>query len=187
MNVTRVTYSARIREAGTRCNRPALMALEAYTGPAERVKRITRRFTFARRTAGGDPGRAPEEIAKPATSDRRGLDPQPCWRHLSKEEIRRRITEMVEEIDAQSDPHTRPSHTKRSPAPAGHAASKAARKQMKEAYRLFVAAYREAAPRLRAGDLTAEFPPGCFPPAGPFVPADAALPSSRAGPARAPG
>ncbi len=122
-------------------------------------------------------------------------------------EIRRRITEMVEEIDAESarrvvlngraplgveairkqHPHTRPEHTKKSPAPAVHAATKAVRKQMKEAYRLFVTAYREAATRLWAGDLTVEFPPGCFPPAGPFVPADAGLPCSRAGPARAPG
>ncbi len=37
-------------------------------------------------------------------------------------------------------PHTRPERTKKSPAPAVHAASKAVRKQMKEAYRLFVAA-----------------------------------------------
>ncbi len=51
-------------------------------------------------------------------------------------------------------PHTRPERTKKSPAPAVHAASKAVRKQMKEAYRLFVAAYLEAAARLRAGDLT---------------------------------
>ncbi len=49
------------------------------------------------------------------------------------------------------DPHTIPDHTKKSPAPAVHAASKAVRKQMKEAYRLFVEAYREAAVRLRAG------------------------------------
>ncbi len=103
---------------------------------------------------------------------------------------------MVEDIDARSarrvvlngkaplgaeairkqHPHTRPEHTKKSPAPAVHAASKAVRKQMKEAYRLFVTAYREAAARLRAGDLTVDFPPGCFPPAGPFVPADAGRP-----------
>ncbi len=135
------------------------------------------------------------------------LDPLPCWRHLPKEEIRRRIAEMVEEIDAEharrvvlngraplgveairkQHPHSRPEHTKKSPAPAVHAASKAVRKQMKAAYRLFAEAYCEAAARLRAGDLTVDFPPGCFPPARPFVPADAGLPCSRAGPARAPG
>lgn len=85
------------------------------------------------------------------------------------------------------NPHDRPVHTKKSPAPAVHTASKAVRKQMIAAYRLFVEAYREAAARWRGGDLTVQFPPGCFPPDGPFVPADAGLPCSRAGPARAPG
>ncbi len=135
------------------------------------------------------------------------LDPLPCWRHLPQEEMRRRIQEIVDNIDAQAarrvvlnggaprgveairkqHPHDSPEHTKKSPAPAVHAASKAVRKQMKEAYRLFVTAYREAAASLRAGNLDARFPPGCFPPHQPFVPADAGLPSSRAGPARAPG
>ena len=92
----------------------------------------------------------------------------------------------VEAIRKQN-PHDRPMRTKKSPAPAVHAASKAVRKQMIAAYRLFDEAYREASARFRAGDLTVQFPPGCFPPAGPFVPADAGLPSSRAGPARAPG
>ena len=114
---------------------------------------------------------------------------------------------MVDDIDAQTarrvvlngraplgvaairnqHPHDRPEQTKKSPAPPVHAASKAARKMMIAAYRLFVEVYREAAARLRAGDLTVEFPPSCFPPARPFVPIDAGLPASRAGPARAPG
>ncbi len=135
------------------------------------------------------------------------LDPLPCWRHLPPEQIQQRITEMVDEIDAVSarrvvlngvtplgaeairkqHPHDRPPRTKKSPAPAVHAASKAVRKQLKAAYRLFVEAYREAAARLRAGEYDVEFPPGCFPPPRPHVPSDAGLPCSRAGPARAPG
>ncbi len=135
------------------------------------------------------------------------LDPLPCWRHLPAEQIQRRIREIVDDVDAQAarrvvlngaappgpsairkqHPHDRPDHSKRSPAPAVHAASKAIRKQMKEAYRLFVEAYREAAAMLRAGKLDATFPPGCFPPAQRFIPAHAGLPCSRAGPARAPG
>lgn len=135
------------------------------------------------------------------------LDPLPCWRHLPEEEVQRRIKEIIDDIDAQAarrvvlngkappgpaamrrqDPHKIPEHIKKSPAPAVHAASKAVRKQMKAAYRLFVEAYREAAVRLRAGDLTVSFPPGCFPPAQPFISADSGLPFSRAGPARAPG
>ena len=135
------------------------------------------------------------------------LDPLPCWRHLPKKEIQRRITEIVDEIDAEAarrvvlngrvplgvaairkqHPHDRAENPKRSPAPAVHAASKAVRKQMIAAYRLFVAAYREAAARLRAGELTVEFPPGCFPPARPHVPSCAGPPTDRAGPDWAPG
>ncbi len=122
--------------------------------------------------------------------------------------IRRRIREIVDDVDAQAqaarrvvlngvslpsaeairkqDSHKIPEYTKKSPAPAVHAASKAVRKQMKEAYRLFVEAYREAAASLRAGNLNAKFPPGCFPPPHRFISADAGLPCSRAGPARAP-
>jgi len=74
------------------------------------------------------------------------------------------------------DPHTRPNQTKKSAAPAYHAASKAARKSFWEAYSAFVAAFREAADRLRAGDRTARFPLGSFPPALPFVSAYAAQP-----------
>ncbi len=83
-------------------------------------------------------------------------------------------------------PHDHPARSKKSPAPAVHAATKAVRKQLKQAYRLFVEAYREAAARLRAGECGVEFPPGCFPPPRPHVPSDVGLPCSRAGPARAP-
>ena len=43
------------------------------------------------------------------------------------------------------------------------------RRELWEAYRWFVAAFREAAERLRAGDRNALFPLGSFPPALPFV------------------
>jgi hypothetical protein len=51
-----------------------------------------------------------------------------------------------------------------SPAPFVHAACRAVRLALLEAYRLFVAAYRAAAERLRAGDRFAVFPDGAFPP-----------------------
>ena len=35
---------------------------------------------------------------------------------------------------------------------------------------LFERAYREAAEKLKAGDLNAAFPSGCFPPPMPFIP-----------------
>ncbi len=58
---------------------------------------------------------------------------------------------------------------KKSPAPLFHAFRKAVRKALYEAYAWFVAAYREAAAKLRSGDRNATFPSGCFPPRLPFV------------------
>ena len=53
-------------------------------------------------------------------------------------------------------PHTSPTKT-------------AAREAFRAAYGLVLAAFREAAERLKAGDRTARFPNGCFPPGLPFV------------------
>jgi hypothetical protein len=117
------------------------------------------------------------------------LAPLPCWRDLSEETRRLRIAEMVEEIEAEAtrmreqtgrpalgaqailaqDPHSRPRRPKKSPAPRVHAASKRARQEFIQAYRLFVSAFRSAAEKLRGGDREARFPVGCFPPALPFV------------------
>jgi hypothetical protein len=62
-------------------------------------------------------------------------------------------------------PHTQPNKTKKSPAPRFHAASKAIRDGLREAYGLF----RDAAELLKAGDRMARFPMGSFPPGLPFV------------------
>jgi hypothetical protein len=59
--------------------------------------------------------------------------------------------------------------SKRSTCPRFHAFTRGARKALRVAYRLFAGAYRRAARQLRAGDRAAPFPPGCFPPALPFV------------------
>jgi hypothetical protein len=59
--------------------------------------------------------------------------------------------------------------TKKSPAPAFHAASKAVRRELWDAYALFVAAYRTAAEKLRAGIRDVAFPRGSFPSPLPFV------------------
>jgi hypothetical protein len=73
-------------------------------------------------------------------------------------------------------PETRPAHSKKSPAPLYHAATRAVRKVFWEAYATFVAAFREASERLRAGDRMACFPLGSFPPGLPFVAAEAVGP-----------
>ena len=75
----------------------------------------------------------------------------------------------AEHVEAQ-DPETRPETLDRSPAPFVHAATRKVRKELWESYHWFVAAYRDAAEKLRVGDRTAAFPPGSFPPHLPFVP-----------------
>jgi len=113
----------------------------------------------------------------------------PCWKDLSPEKRRQRVAQLVQEIESEAaaerkstgkpalgragilaqDPHDHPERPKKSPAPLVHAASQAVRLEFREAYALFVSAYREAVEKLRKGDRAAPFPPGCFPPALPFV------------------
>jgi hypothetical protein len=74
------------------------------------------------------------------------------------------------------NPLTRPNKTKKSPAPRFHAATKAVRDGLREAYGLFLAVFRDAAEQLKAGDRSAKFPLGSFPPGLPFVRALPAMP-----------
>ena len=67
------------------------------------------------------------------------------------------------------DPQHRPEKLSHSPAPLVHAATEMARKEFFGMYSWFVAAFQDAAKRLRLGDRTACFPAGSFPPALPFV------------------
>jgi hypothetical protein len=117
------------------------------------------------------------------------LSPLPCWEDLPLEIQRRRIAEIAEEIGAgaaarqeekgvapmgadtirRQNPHHRPAKTKKSPAPLFHAATKRVRDDLLNTYYAFVAAFREAAERLKAGDRNAGFPLGSFPPGLPFV------------------
>jgi hypothetical protein len=117
------------------------------------------------------------------------LSPLPCWRHLAPEAYRARLIELVRNIETtataerdkkgieplgteqilQQEPEARPETLDKSPAPFIHAATKKARKTLREAYAWFVAAYRKAADRLKKGDREAAFPPGSFPPHLPFV------------------
>jgi hypothetical protein len=128
---------------------------------------------------------------KYATPEILTFDPLPCWAHLSEEQRRARVADVVAKIDADAAariaatgitppgpavirnqrPHDVPNRPKRSPAPLFHVATKAMRQEMWEAYAWFVGAYRQAAEKLKAGDRLAAFPPGSFPPALPFVPA----------------
>ena len=125
------------------------------------------------------------------------LAPLPCWRHLSVESHRARCNELVMGIEAETarrlyesgreplgrervarqNPYSRPNRTKKGPAPLVHAATKAAREELRARYRRFVQAFRVAAERLRSGSNRAAellfFPDGSFPPAGRYVTASA--------------
>ncbi len=125
-----------------------------------------------------------------ATEETVFLDPLPCWSHLPIQEIRRRVKELIRDIEREAaaerrrtgmpvrgaeavmeiDPHFRPTQRNRSPAPDFHARRKDVRKAMRFAYAWVVAEHANAAERLRAGDRRVNFPEGTFPPGLPFVP-----------------
>jgi hypothetical protein len=118
------------------------------------------------------------------------LSPMPLWEHLSPEEYQARVRNMIEGIAEEArernrargkramgvavvlarHPHSRPAHLDTSPAPHVHCSSKEKRSQFWEAFREFMSSYRAAAERMRHGELTAKFPPGCFTPRRQFVP-----------------
>jgi hypothetical protein len=124
-----------------------------------------------------------------ATLETLHLSPLPCWKHLPTEVWRHRALALIDEIAEEAavrrsrtgseplgaaailgqHPHDRPKHPKRSPAPLFHAVSATVRRELWEAYRWFVATFRQAAEKLRAGDRGAAFPVGSFPPGLPFV------------------
>ena len=117
------------------------------------------------------------------------LQPLPCWRHFDEAIWRQNVREMVESIEretldthrrngtapagattvCETQPHYRSGRKKRSPAPLFHAASKAVRLAMRTAFSLFLASYREAAERVRDGEVNVSFPRDCFPSRLPFV------------------
>ena len=114
----------------------------------------------------------------------------PCWRDLSDEAYKDRVASLVRGIEERAaterkrtgrpvlgvkailaeDPLHRPAHLDRSPAPLFHVATQAMWQTLYDAYAWFVAAFRDASEKLRAGDRAARFPAGSFPPALPFVP-----------------
>ena len=69
----------------------------------------------------------------------------------------------------EQEPHAAPERLKKSPAPLFHAASRKIRRELYEGYKYFLAAFRDAAERLRAGEPDVVFPAGSFPPAAPWV------------------
>ena len=190
---------------GARHSKSAKARSSQLTAPRGQLSTPRRRAAWLAPPPSGDPlegvwhdrtqeyryrlrGKEPEP-GQFATVETLTLDPLPCWKHLPPEEYRRRIAELVAEIEEEArvareakgieplgvdavrrqQPHTRPNRTKKSPAPLFHTASKKAYQSLREAYSRFVAAFRDAAEKLRAGDRMVAFPEGSFPPAAPFV------------------
>jgi REP element-mobilizing transposase RayT len=179
-NCVKEDLVAKVEEwPGVHCGHPLITGEPMVEGTW-----FDRRMEYNARLRGKEPG--PREFIRP---EQVVLSQLPCWKHLTPEEYRSRIAELVREIEETAatarqeslikplgidgiraqDPETRPKKLKKSPAPFVHAATKAARKAMWEAYSTFVAAFREAAEKLKAGDRNVVFPIGSFPPRLPFV------------------
>ena len=124
-----------------------------------------------------------------ATDEVLVLSPLPCWADLTDEVIGERVADLAEQASAEAalerkltgrevlgvekvlamDPLSSPETVERSPQPRFHAFRAAIWKQMWVAYALVLAAYRDAAEKLKEGDREAVFPEGTFPPGLPFV------------------
>jgi REP element-mobilizing transposase RayT len=117
------------------------------------------------------------------------LSPLGCWTRHSTERQHALLLELLAEIGVEGRhqrngrpplgraailsqrPWDRPLDCKSSRACDFHTASRAARRELRDAYRRFVRAFRRAAELLRSGAPAVRFPPGSFPPALPFAPA----------------
>ena len=114
----------------------------------------------------------------------------PSLRHLTPEEYRDKVAELIQEIEEEGkqkrdgnpvagvekilsqDPFEPPTRqTKRSSRPLFHVASKEERDGYLAGFLAFQAQYRMASEAFRSGNLKAAgwFPEGCFPPALPFT------------------
>ena len=160
---------------------PGLTCLPQLLGPARRLFRWfnwTKRWSKRGHADGGDArGRFAEEWAEPVALE---LAPLPCWEGFAEEQRQREVTALLREVEAEActrsrsvmgaravqaqHPHTRPEHLKRSPRPLGHASTRQALKELREQYRAFVTAFREAAAQWLRGDYSARFPLFSFPP-----------------------
>jgi len=125
------------------------------------------------------------------------LTPLPEWTHLNAQQQRDRIETLITDIEVKTDddnaeanrqplgaaavmatdPQSAPATAKRQRSPRFLWLSEEVGKRMRTMYRAFVVEYRAASAAWRGGDLSAEFPPWCFPPGLPMVcgPPDGAL------------
>lgn len=117
------------------------------------------------------------------------LTPLPCLAYLDHEERRAVMRRMVDQVEQQTaerhleedsspigiqavldrEPHSSSSEFHASPAPHFHAANPEDYWNMYYARQQKQIAYRDAAERLKRGELDVRFPEDCFPPPRPFV------------------
>jgi len=117
------------------------------------------------------------------------LSPIPCWEHLSRDEYRSRVRDLIDRIEEKTcttnreagivppgpafvlaqDPHSHPDRPSRSPAPLCHTSLRALRREFISAYYAFKSAYIEASALFRSGNPDTNFPADCFPPPLPFT------------------
>lgn len=115
------------------------------------------------------------------------LEPLPCWGDMAREEVRRRIVELIRSIEEEvalvapqrggsralgvekiiaQDAYAGPRILDRRPAPFVHAASRRKRREFRERYGEFLRAFCAAAEKLRNGLAEFSFPEGSFSPSG---------------------
>ena len=117
------------------------------------------------------------------------LHPLPAWAHLDASSYSARVRGLIREIElehtsrrsrndgrsedrgevSRNQPFDRPKDFEPTPQPWVHAATQAQRAEFRDAYQEFSRSFRDAAQRLKEGELTVAFPSGCFPPPRPFV------------------
>jgi hypothetical protein len=117
-----------------------------------------------------------------------GFAPLPAFRHLTPEEYRARVAELIHEIEEEGkakhpmagvekvlaqDPYERPTRkTKMSSRPLFHVKAPEVRQDLRAELHAFLARYSDASEALRSTGAIGSsmgFPPGCYPPALPFV------------------
>ena len=109
-------------------------------------------------------GRSPEEQRKFWVDAVRKIEEQTAETH------RQNGTEPIgARAIRRQKPHDKPKEFKSSPAPMFQAATPEEYWMMLHARKAKVAAYRDAAERLKRGETDVRFPPGCFPPPLPYV------------------
>lgn len=133
--------------------------------------------------------REPRDDAQFASTETVNLTPLPFLQGCSKEEQRQFVVDAVRQVERETaemhevngtqplgaravqrlSPYSKPKEFKRSPAPKIYAVNREVYWTMVEARREKVAAYRDAADRLKQGETDVRFPDGCFPPRLPFV------------------